>query len=524
VKSKVPIVLSVLICGLALHASKSRAQSFRLNAFRSAERPDDGFGVRRLSGFEHLRWAALLSADYAHDPLVIEQTRGGDSELTRVVRHHLTLKLDLSVALWNRLIVFAGLDPQPVEKGPRLPSGVDVPEADGGGMGDVSLGARARLLGQTRELFGLGAQATLIVPAAGAQAYRGEEGVAFRPELIAELRPKLIRFSFNLGALVRRQQRLLDATVSSQLLYAVAAAVPLPKRFEVTGELWGAMAFEDFGGKTSTPFEFLLGGKYRAENGVVAGLAAGRGVTRGIGAPDARLVAQLGYQRPLARAKPSMQPAPTPPAPALPPPAPVDRDGDGTIDASDACPDQPEDHDGFEDGDGCPDADNDKDGVVDAEDVCPDLAGTPEERGCPGKVRVSEEGELIVFQQVLFELNGATILTESLPDMEAVRVVLVQHPEMTKVRIEGHTDSLGQDAANLELSQRRAAAVAQWLIEHGVEATRLDAYGCGEQHPIASEATPAGKAKNRRVTFQVVEPPPADQTRSTPPAGCVPAR
>ena len=136
---------------------------------------------------------------------------------------------------------------------------------------------------------------------------------------------------------------------------------------------------------------------------------------------------------------------------------------------------------------------------------------------------MTEEGELVVFQQVLFELGGATISPDSLPDMEAVKTVLQQHPELTRVRIEGHTDSLGQDAFNLELSQRRAASVAHWLVEHGVEAARLEAYGCGEKHPVTSEQTPVGLAKNRRVMFQVVEPVPADQTRAVAPAGCISA-
>jgi outer membrane protein OmpA-like peptidoglycan-associated protein len=203
------------------------------------------------------------------------------------------------------------------------------------------------------------------------------------------------------------------------------------------------------------------------------------------------------------------------------PPAARDGDADGIADTQDGCPEQPEDRDGFEDGDGCPESDNDKDGVLDVADVCPALAGLAAERGCPGKVQVTEEGELVVFQQILFEVNEAQILAESLPNMEAVRQVLTEHPEMTKVRIEGHTDSLGQDATNLALSQRRAAAVGSWLVQHGIEASRLEVYGCGERYPLTSEDGALSQAKNRRVMFQVIEPIPPDQTRSAPPGGCV---
>ncbi|HEX6245240.1 MAG TPA: OmpA family protein [Polyangiales bacterium] len=530
-KSKATFVLAVLVLGLALPASFARAQSFRLNTFRAAERADDGFAVRRLGTFDHLRWGVLVNADYAHDPLVIEQRQGDRSELARVVVHQLTLKLDLSLALWRRLIVFAGMDLVPVMHGPRVPDEFMVPKADGGGMGDLGFGARVRIWGDSTDLFSLGAQATLLAPTAGNQSYRGDEGVAFRPELIAELRPKPVRISFNLGTYLRKQQQLMDDPVGSQLTYALGLGWQVIPRLELLGELWGSFNFKDFGSKTTTPVEWLLGAKYRSEMGLYLGLAAGRGFTRGIGSPDARVVAQLGYMRPAPAPRTAAKPAPVPatapvitPLPAAePPPTPRDRDGDTVVDASDACPDQPEDLDDFQDADGCADLDNDSDAVLDVEDACPAQAGVVEERGCPAKPQWNAQGELAIVQQVRFQVNASVILEESLPSMEAVRAALEQHPEIALLRIEGHTDSVGRDDANLTLSQRRAAAVGVWLVQRGIVASRLVAYGCGEQHPVATAATPAGQAENRRVAFQVVEPAPADTARVQPPAGCVAA-
>jgi outer membrane protein OmpA-like peptidoglycan-associated protein len=534
VHSKVRVSLGVLLFTLtlcAVTAGRTRAQSFRLDHYRAAERPDDGFGVRRLNELGHLRFGALLSGDYAHDPLVLEGRRGAQNELQTVVDHQLTLKLDLSLSLWDRAIVFAGFDAVPLLKGPAVPANFPVRRADGAGFGDVSLGARVRLLGEANDFFGLGAQVALIAPSAGPQAYRGEDGVSVRPELIAELRPRPVRISANLGVLVRPNQTLLDAKVGDELTYALGVGLPVLARLELLGELWGGFMLQDFRARTSTPFEWLAGAKYHTERGIYLAAAAGTGFTHGIGAPDARVVAQLGY---LAPARPK---------------AAADRDHDGIPDRGDACPDQPEDRDGFEDQDGCPDLDDDNDGIadgsdacarepedadhyadedgcpepdndgdsiLDVNDACPLEPGVPEQRGCPPPVapRIEEENTLQVLDQIHFENNKAVILAESLPQMEAVQALLQAHPELAQLRIEGHTDSVGEHAKNLSLSRARAAAVGSWLVGHGIERTRLSAYGCGEQHPVADNQNTEGRARNRRVMFQLVG-------HSEVPSGCV---
>lgn len=89
------------------------------------------------------------------------------------------------------------------------------------------------------------------------------------------------------------------------------------------------------------------------------------------------------------------------------------------------------------------------------------------------------------------------------------------------MRIEGHTDDRGRDAANLELSRRRAASVMRWLAAHGIEGTRLEAWGCGELHPAETNTTNAGRQANRRVEFHIISPAPASGARTL--AGCVQA-
>jgi outer membrane protein OmpA-like peptidoglycan-associated protein len=543
VNSKVQIALRthwcVLMMGLVFWCTPAAAQSFRLDRFRSAERPDDGFGVRRLSAFGHMRLGALVSGDYAHEPLVIERAGAGGSQAASVVDHQLTLKVDLSLGLWDRVIAFAGMDVLSLVRGPKSPI-VPVPAADGAGVGDLALGARVRILGEASDFFGLGAQVALILPTSGSSSYSGEDTVAVRPELIAELRPKHARVSFNLGTLVRKAQQVLDAQVASELSYGVAVGVPVVKRVELLGELAGAFTYKDFASRNSTDVSWLLGGKFVSEQGLYVGVSGGTGLTHGVGSPDGRVVAQLGY----------LSKVPAKPVPALPPP--IDRDQDGLLDRDDGCPEVAEDVDGFEDTDGCPELDNDRDGVLDASDACPDQAedrdglddedGCPEddvdgdgvldavdacpivkgpasERGCPARIQFTEEGELIILDQIMFDTNQAVILPESFPILEAVRTTIDKRSDGANLRIEGHTDGVGQDAKNLALSRQRAAAVRAWLVERGTPTTRLLPYGCGEKHPVASDATPEGRAQNRRVVFQLLEPG-KTTPHTKPPAGC----
>jgi OOP family OmpA-OmpF porin len=168
----------------------------------------------------------------------------------------------------------------------------------------------------------------------------------------------------------------------------------------------------------------------------------------------------------------------------------LDSDGDGVADYKDQCPSTPE---GAEvDATGCA-LDSDGDGVADYKDQCP---GTAEglavnEVGCPA--------ETCINLQVRFEFNKAEIQTEYTDHLEEVAEFLMRYPE-TKMVVEGHTDSVGSMEYNEDLSQRRAESVKQFMVdEYGIRANRLKAVGYGESRPIASNGTPEGRQKNRRV-------------------------
>ncbi len=178
----------------------------------------------------------------------------------------------------------------------------------------------------------------------------------------------------------------------------------------------------------------------------------------------------------------------------------TDNDGDGVLDAADKCPDKLEDKDGFEDADGCPDPDNDGDGVLDAADKCPN---TPkgvkvDATGCPVAEMKTEVGGVLILEGVNFATGSAELTPTSSVTLDKVAESLNAWPDVT-IEVGGHTDSSGNDAANKKLSQDRADAVRQYLIGKGVAGTRITAVGYGEEKPIADNATKDGKAKNRRV-------------------------
>lgn len=203
-------------------------------------------------------------------------------------------------------------------------------------------------------------------------------------------------------------------------------------------------------------------------------------------------------------------------APA-PKPAPKDSDGDGVVDNMDKCPGTPA---GVQvDSNGCP-LDSDHDGVADYMDKCP---GTPagvqvDSKGCaldsdhdgvadyldkcpgtPKGFQVDDKGCPVIYNfQVNFDFNSAKIKPEYMPKIEAFAEFLKKNPAY-KAEIQGYTDNVGSAAYNLKLSERRAKAVYEKLIELGIDKERLTYKGYGEANPIAPNTTPEGRAKNRRV-------------------------
>jgi type IX secretion system PorP/SprF family membrane protein len=204
----------------------------------------------------------------------------------------------------------------------------------------------------------------------------------------------------------------------------------------------------------------------------------------------------------------------------------TDLDNDGIVDIEDACPETP----GSKEGKGCPDTDSDGvfdnmdgcisqagpkenkgcpyadtggDGLNDAEDTCPKTAGPINNKGCPIIAEKEKEIIDIAFKSLEFETNSSNIQSSSFPSLNNLANLLIKNKSWNLL-LEGHTDNVGNDKLNLEISKNRAEAVQKYLIENGVSIDRLKVKYYGETKPIADNNSIEGRQKNRRVEFKIV--------------------
>lgn len=226
---------------------------------------------------------------------------------------------------------------------------------------------------------------------------------------------------------------------------------------------------------------------------------------------------------------------------------PSDRDKDGIADRNDRCPDDPEDFDDFQDQDGCPEPDNDSDGILDVDDDCPndpetfnrfqDEDGCPDvappqdrdgdgiaddqdrcpddpetfndhedEDGCPDtRPQPTVDGEMLILEKVYFETDKTYISSYYRAELDKVVATLRANPGIKKVRVEGHADERSSEDYNVNLSQRRAQAVRDYLVSRGVAASALEVKAYGEARPLALGHDEDSWSKNRRVEFVILE-------------------
>jgi outer membrane protein OmpA-like peptidoglycan-associated protein len=173
-----------------------------------------------------------------------------------------------------------------------------------------------------------------------------------------------------------------------------------------------------------------------------------------------------------------------------------DTDNDGIQDSDDKCPTVA----GLTSLQGCPDADGD--GVTDADDKCPTVSGPASNNGCP-VIKQEDVKRLEAIAKRINFATGSDVLTQaSLADLNQLADIL-KREALYKVEIDGHTDNVGNAAANKTLSQKRANAVKAYLVKKGVAADRLTAIGYGAEKPIADNKTPQGRTQNRRVELKL---------------------
>ena len=176
-----------------------------------------------------------------------------------------------------------------------------------------------------------------------------------------------------------------------------------------------------------------------------------------------------------------------------------DTDNDGLLDKDDDCPNLA----GPIKNKGCPYQDTDNDGVLDKDDDCPATAGPVSNKGCPVIEKEVEEILKMAFDNLEFENGKDVIKVNSLPSLTELAEVMKKKTTWG-LQISGHTDNVGDDQKNLVLSKKRAEAVKAYLVYQGIDEARLNTLFFGETMPIASNDTPEGRQKNRRVEMKII--------------------
>jgi len=505
----------------------------------------------------------------------------------------------------------------------RLRLAVDVPlylmaagaNEEGGGIGDIALDLKGVFLDPTEtDGLGLGLSARTSLPTASTEASLGLPGVGWEIAAIASQRFGKTTLLANLGTRGTPEVEAADLIWNDQFTYRLGLGYALESDASsgLSADIAGAFTYgSPLSEGPGVPLEYLLGGWTHLTETLVLRGGVGSGLTVGIGSPDLRMVAALSYEPPTER----------------------DRDLDGIANRDDACPDDPEDLDGYRDVDGCPDPSttvhitvqdhrNDfvygahtvvqtesgaqsggaefelglhqgtYDIVVDAERYkhleatvsvpapselpylvlltmeplfgmlqveVTDPEGTPidailvvdrnkpvrltggmgevdvdtgdhlvfvrsngykpkelearVDQGQltklsvvlePAKARVTRE-KIEILEKVYFDTNKASIRPESFDLLDDVTEILKSNPDIRRIHVEGHTDSRGSASYNKKLSDRRAKAVRQYLVDRGISPSRVDATGFGEERPVDEREVAEAWDQNRRVEFVITE-------------------
>lgn len=507
------------------------------------------------------RFRAGLGVSYERNPLRLVRTTGDSvQQLGEVISHRASMQFFGAWSILDWLEVSLQLPIVIWQKGEDLAE-FNLAGIASAGIGSPVMGARFRLLEQDKGAPLTVAMQMLVTLPIGSQSTISGNQLVVQPQVHLARDFDLFHLGLIGGMSFRRIALYGDVTVGHAVEFALTAGVGKKLRGELTGRLHlaflGSSAADVLAGVRVTGLAFF---DVFAAAGPAFGTAPGTPTLRaivGVAAGNAHRESPA-PPAPLPPPKPDVCAGPHAPAEACPL---ADADGDGVANGADGCPTTPgpmtrkgcpvidtdkdtvfDEDDGcvtvagppsnkgcpFVDTDldgvtdqldecktvpglperrGCPLPDRDKDAVADQVDNCPDLAGPASNQGCPAKQKqlvVITNQSLQILDKVFFDTGKATIQRRSFVLLDQIASVLKSHPEIEKVRIEGHTDNQGKPELNRVLSAARSQAVLQYLSLKRVAVERLEAKGFGADKPMATNDTASGRELNRRVEFVIV--------------------
>jgi OOP family OmpA-OmpF porin len=554
------VLFAVVFCTLGLTVGSASAEDTPLllkdqgmapSLFRPAVDTKGHFTIDSTPVLPHLAISLGMVLDFGfHEWLAVEQNGLAPYNRTTVDKYIAT-RLLFDVGLFDRLVIGAQV-PIIIPAGDMYDiNATGDPAKRGwsskGAFGDIAFHAKMHITRANLHLIGIGAVIQYEAPSGKPELLGGDPGGAFSGKLIFDIEPaRRYRMAINIGARypikAEEDNYLRNANVPTTLLFKYGPTlnfglgqsfVMWPGLMDFVLEFYGNQLASEFGSAGYTSLEANAGFKFYMQESSYLMVGYAHGIP--VGDTDSG----YGYQSMEHRMFLGFAFEPSIP----------DRDGDGIGDADDQCPNEPEDRDGFEDSDGCPDLDNDRDGIPDVEDACPlvpedmdedrDEDGCPEdpadptddrdgdripdlvdkcpddpetynglddEDGCPDKGDVELTSSVIkTLKKIYFEYNSDVIKKVSFKILNKVVAAIKANPQIELFEVQGHADERGPERYNLTLTRKRAAAVKRYLVKKGLSKKMIRSVGYGEYCPLKQGHSEEAWEENRRVEFIVLK-------------------
>ncbi len=366
-----PLVLALLFLSSSRVLAQGASIEFPVANFRPPATARGYWVTENGTLLGHLSPAVQILGNYAHKPLQLVDTET-DNVRSDIIGSRVDLELGLAMGFFEHLELGVVVPGTVHQSGDNLAildrqAGLSLQ----GGFGDIRIIPKVRFFTTRDEVTTVALALPFSVPSGNREYLLGDEFLTFSPTAVLSFHTKAVDIAANVGVRLRRDQSF--AFSASQQSVAVGneyfSSLGLkfhvwPEVMDLVGDAWFSTALKEQDIE-EMPVEAMGGFRFYFGKGIYANAGGGAGLTRGIGAPEFRVLAGFGF---LYEEDP-------------------DPDGDGLRYDDDQCPLDPEDRDQFEDEDGCPDLDDDKDGIPDLEDECPlkpeDRDGYADEDGCP---------------------------------------------------------------------------------------------------------------------------------------------